>query len=32
MTWAEIKKAIEQAGIGEDEETALIQCENGELC
>ena len=30
MTWGEIKKAVEQAGVGESEEIALIQCENGE--
>jgi len=30
MTWAEIKKAVEQAGVGEDEEIGLIQCENGD--
>ena len=28
MTWAEIKKAVEQAGVQEDEEIGLIQCEN----
>jgi hypothetical protein len=30
MTWAEIKKAIEQAGVRDDEEIGLIQCENGD--
>jgi len=30
MTWREIKKAVEQAGVGEDEQIALIQCENGD--
>lgn len=30
MTWSEIKKAAEQAGVGEDEEIGLIQCENGD--
>ena len=30
MTWAEIKKAVEQAGVKEDEEIGLIQCENGD--
>ena len=30
MTWTEIKKAVEQAGISEDEEIGLIQCENGD--
>jgi hypothetical protein len=29
MTWAEIKRAVEQADVGEGEEIALIQCENG---
>lgn len=29
MTWSEIRKAVEQAGVGEDEEIGLIQCENG---
>lgn len=29
MTWSEIKRAVEQAGVGEDEEISLIQCENG---
>ena len=28
MTWAEIKSAVEQAGVSEDEEIGLIQCEN----
>jgi hypothetical protein len=27
MTWKEIKKAIEEAGVKEDEEICLIQCE-----
>jgi len=30
MTWREIKKAVEQAGVGEDEEIRVIQCENGD--
>ncbi len=30
MTWSEIKKAVEQVGVGEDEEIRLIQCENGD--
>ena len=30
MTWREIKQAVEQAGVGEDEEIGLIQCENGD--
>ena len=29
MTWREIKEAVAQAGVREDEEIALIQCENG---
>ena len=29
MTWGEIKKAIEQVGVTEDEEISSIQCENG---
>ncbi len=29
MTWREIKDAVAQAGVREDEEIALIQCENG---
>jgi hypothetical protein len=29
MTWAEIKKAVDQAGVREDEEIGLIKCENG---
>jgi hypothetical protein len=28
MTWREIKEAVAQAGVKEDEEIALIQCEN----
>jgi hypothetical protein len=28
MTWREIKKAVEQAGVQEDEDIGLIQCEN----
>ena len=28
MTWKEIKKAVEEAGVSEDDEIALIQCEN----
>jgi hypothetical protein len=27
MTWAQIKKAAEEAGISDDEEISLIQCE-----
>jgi hypothetical protein len=30
MTWSEIKKAVEEVGVGEDEEIGLIQCENGD--
>ena len=30
MTRAEIKKAVEQAGVRDDEEIGLIQCENGD--
>lgn len=30
MTWAEIKKAVEQAGVMDDEEIGSIQCENGD--
>jgi hypothetical protein len=29
MTWKEIKKAVDDAGIKDDEEISLIQCENG---
>lgn len=29
MTWAEIKKAVEQAGVSDDEEIGSIQCESG---
>jgi hypothetical protein len=29
MTWAEIKKAVEEAGISEDEEIDEIHCSNG---
>lgn len=28
MTWKEIKRAVSEAGVGEDEEIVLIQCEN----
>jgi hypothetical protein len=27
MTWSEIKKAAEQAGINEEDEISVIQCE-----
>jgi hypothetical protein len=30
MTWSEIKKAVEEVGVGEDEDIGLIQCENGD--
>jgi hypothetical protein len=30
MTWKEIKKAVEEAGVTEDEDISLIQCEIGE--
>jgi len=30
MTWREIKRAVSEAGVSEDEEIILIQCENGE--
>jgi len=30
MTWREIKEAVAQAGVAEDEEIVLIQCEYGE--
>lgn len=30
MTWLQIKKAVEQAGVSDDEEIGLIQCENGD--
>ncbi len=29
MTWSEIKKAIDEAGVEEDEDICLIECENG---
>jgi len=29
MTWSEIKRAVEEAGVREDEEISVIQCENG---
>ena len=28
MTWGQIKKAIEEAGVNEDEEISEITCEN----
>ena len=30
MTWKEIKTAVEQAGVRDDEEISVIQCENGD--
>lgn len=30
MTWKEIKQAVEEAGVTEDEEISLIQCEHGD--
>ena len=30
MTWSEIKEAVEQAGVKEDEDISVIQCENGD--
>ena len=30
MTWSEIKKVVEQAGVSEDEDIGMIQCENGD--
>jgi sialic acid synthase SpsE len=30
MTWEEIKKAVEQAGVRDEEEIGLIHCENGD--
>ena len=30
MTWREIKDAVENAGVREDEEIVQIQCVNGE--
>jgi hypothetical protein len=30
MTWGEIKNAVAEAGVGEDEEISVIQCENGD--
>ena len=29
MTWREIKQAVEQAGVRDDDEIGVIQCENG---
>jgi len=30
MTWKQIKNAVEEAGVKEDDEISLIQCENGD--
>jgi hypothetical protein len=30
MTWVEIKEAVEQAGVTDDEEIGSIHCENGD--
>jgi hypothetical protein len=30
MTWREIKRAVSDAGVDDDEEIILIQCENSE--
>ena len=30
MTWKEIKHAAEEAGVTDDEEICVIQCENGD--
>lgn len=30
MTWKEIKRAVEEAGVEDEEEISLIQCENGD--
>jgi hypothetical protein len=30
MTWSQIKSAVEQAGVRDDDEIGLIQCENGD--
>lgn len=29
MTWKQIKEAVEEAGIEDDDEIRVIQCENG---
>jgi hypothetical protein len=29
MTWKQIKEAVEEAGVAENEEITVIQCENG---
>ena len=30
VTWAEIKNAVAEAGVKEDDEISCIQCENGD--
>jgi hypothetical protein len=30
VTWKQIKKAVEESDLEEDEEVSLIQCENGD--
>ncbi len=30
MTWKQIKEAVEESGLEEDEEVSLIQCANGD--
>ena len=29
MTWKEIKQKVEEAGVGDDDEISVIECENG---
>lgn len=30
MTWKQIKEAVEEAGVDDNEEIRLIECENGD--
>jgi hypothetical protein len=30
MTWSQIKEAVEEAGVEDNEEIRLIECENGD--
>ena len=30
MTWKDIKQAVEEAGVNDDDEITIIQCENGD--
>jgi hypothetical protein len=30
VTWGDIKKAVEEAGVRDNEEIGVIQCENGD--